>query len=428
MRTKESITGITVDMMEQNNQPFLKDTLENVLARLYISRENGCLELAYGSIVFFVHFSEGKLVYGTNSLAPFERLERHLRRLSNQNHNLTNNVIKQPRLKFKNHLRCYSQIPSDYEGILWLSQNEYIDPQEAVTLLRRITREVFEALLCLSDPCQYRFTLRTEPLAELCKFDTIAYIEQCHKRLMSWQAFADLICSPYQRPYLVTQSTNTIANLTTRQNETICKLLKGLNFRQIGALIDRDELVVAKILYPSIVDKNIIIIEPKPPFDRLPKLPEAQIKNNLINQNWSSNQNDSQVNPSSEETLYVVEKNYKFACVDDSQAVQNNIQKFLDNKFFGVLSILDSMNAFAELIEFQPDLILLDGDMPDVNGYELCNLLRNHQDFKTTPIIMMNEEEGLINLTKVKLANATDSLIKPFSKKDLFDVVFKYIN
>ncbi len=428
MRTKESVTDITVGMMEQNNQPFLQDKLENVLARLSISEENGCLELAYGSIVFFIHFNAGKLVYGTNSLAPFERLERHLRRLSNQNDKLTNNAIKQPRLKFKNPLQSYTQIPSDYQSILWLSENEYIDPQEAVTLLRRITREVFESLLCLRDPCQYRFTPRTQSLAELCKFDITAYIEQCQKRLLAWQAFSDLIWSSYQRPYLVTQSTNTIANLTTQQNETICKLLKGLNFRQIGALIDRDELVVAKILYPSIIDRNIIIRDPKPPFDSLPKLPKAQIKNNLINQKWSSSETDSQINPNSKETLHVVEKNYKFACVDDSQVIQNNVQKFLDNKFFGILSILDSMSAFAELIEFQPDLILLDVDMPNINGYELCSLLRNHQDFKTTPIIMMNDEEGLINLTKFKLANATDRLSKPFSKKDLFDVVFKYIN
>lgn len=428
MRTKESITRITVDMIEQNNQPFLRDTLENIWTKLSISGENGCLELVYGSVVFFVHFSEGKLVYGTNSLAPFERLERHLRRLSNQNDKLTNNAIKQPRLKFKNDLQSYTHIPSDYQGVLWLSQNEYIDPQEAVTLLRRVTREVFESLLCLRDPCQYRFTQRTQKLVELCKFDLTAYIEQCNRRLVAWQAFSDLIWSSYQRPYLVTQSINTIANLTTQQNETICKLLKGLNFRQIGALIDRDELVVAKILYPSIIDKNIIIRDPKPPFDLLPKLPKGIIKNNQIDKNWSSNKNNSQVDANSKETLHVLEKNYKFACVDDSQAIQNNIQQFLDNKFFGILSILDSMSAFAELIEFQPDLILLDVDMPDVNGYELCSLLRNHHDFKTTPIIMMNDEEGLINLTKFKLANATDRLTKPFSKKDLFDVVFKYIN
>lgn len=413
---------------EQNSQPYLSDTLENVLAELPISGGNGCLELVYGSIIFFVHFSEGKLVYATNSLAPFERLERHLRRLSNHNTKLTNNVIGQPRLKLRNDLQSYVQVPSDYTSILWLSAQEYIDPQEAVTLLRRITREVFESLLCLPDPCQYRFTYRTQELVEICKFDITAYIEQCQKRLVAWQAFSNLIWSSYQRPYLVTQSTNAIANLTTQQNETICKLLKGLNFRQIGALIDRDELVVAKILYPSMIDKNIIIRDPKPPFDRLPKLLKGKMRTGLINQNRTESGHELQVKPSSKDTLHVIEKNYKFACVDDSQSIQNNIKKFLDNKFFSVLSILDSMNAFAELIEFKPDLILLDVNMPNLNGYELCTLLRKHHDFKTTPIIIMDEEGGLINLTKFKLASATDRLTKPFSKKDLFDVVFKYID
>jgi two-component system, chemotaxis family, response regulator PixG len=85
------------------------------------------------------------------------------------------------------------------------------------------------------------------------------------------------------------------------------------------------------------------------------------------------------------------------------------------------------MNAFAELIEFQPDLILLDVDMPGINGYELCTLLKNHQDFKNTPIVMLDGDRGLINLTKFTLASATDRLTKPFTQTSLFNVIFKYL-
>ncbi|MGF1540552.1 MAG: response regulator [Pleurocapsa sp.] len=410
---------------KQNNSPFARDLLENIFKKVSNARDNGCLQVVYNSVIFFIYFTEGKLIYATNSLAPFERLERQLRRLSNQNRKLTNQVIKQARSKFRNDLQSYTQIPSDYQGIFWFSEQDYLDPQEAVTLLRRITREVFESLLCLPDPCQYRFIPRTQQLLELCKFDLVAYMEQCQKRLLSWQAFSEHIWSSYQRLYLLEAKT-TITNLNSHQNETITKLLTGLNFRQIAAIIDRDELIVAKILYPSIVNNGIILRDPKPPFHCLPRLTQDNIFSG-VDDDWLITDGSNKINSQSKETLHFLEKTWKIACVDDHLAVQNKIQQLLDKNLFSILAIEDSMNAFVELIEFQPDLILLDVDLPGINGYELCTLLKNHQDFKNTPIIMLDSDRGLINLTKFTLANATDKLTKPFTQTSLFNVIFKYL-
>ena len=79
------------------------------------------------------------------------------------------------------------------------------------------------------------------------------------------------------------------------------------------------------------------------------------------------------------------------------------------------------------LIEIKPDLILLDAEMDQISGYELCGLLRNHHDFKHIPIIMLSDEHGILNLTKSRLAGATDHLIKPFSESSLLSVIFKYL-
>lgn len=277
--------------LESDNRPFLTNTLANILKEPSHFQGNSCLQVVYNLTTFFIHFNEGKLIYGTNSLAPFERLERHLRRLSNQNSKLTNQVIGQARLKFRNDLEYYAQSPSDYQGILWLLEQNYLSSQEADTLLRRITREVFESLLCFSNTCQYKFIHKSQELPELCNFELLTYIEQCQQRLKAWQAFSGKIWSSYQRPYLVTEATKPIASLTKEQNETIYKLLKGLNFRQISALIDRDELVVAKILYPSMLDNTIILRDPKPPFDQLPKLPRDQVFTNILNINVFSESN-----------------------------------------------------------------------------------------------------------------------------------------
>ena len=263
---------LSSSITEKDNQPPL--VLEETVRWLLERESDGCLQVVSNSVTYFVYIVQGKLFYTTSSLAPFERLERHLRRLSNQNSKLTNEIIKQGRLKFRNNLEQYAQIPSDYQSIIWLLEAQYISQQEAVTLIRRITREVFESLLNLTDIANRKFIQRENyDLILLLKLDPTAFFQQCQKRIKAWQLSTPEIWSSYQRLYLATQSTNNIPNLTPEQNETICKLLKGLNFRQISALIDKDELIVAKILYPSINNKTIILRPPKPPFDQLPKIP-----------------------------------------------------------------------------------------------------------------------------------------------------------
>jgi two-component system, chemotaxis family, response regulator PixG len=422
-----SQTSTTFEEKEHRELSSSND-LEELLSEQSKFLSNGCLQIVYNSLTFFIYFDRGKLVYATNSLAPFERLERHLRRLSNHNERLTSTEIKQARQEVSNNLEAYDSIPSDYQGLCWLLKQNYLTEEEAATLVRRSTREVFEALLSYPQNCLYKFTARNWEFPIICELELTAYIEQCQKRLQAWQTFSDHIWSSYQRPYLVTESTNNLTNLTTEQNATICKLLKGLNFRQISAVIDKDELIVVKILYPSILNKTVIIRDPKPPFDRMPKFPHDNIFLDLEDDNpWKSFDDNSQGHSNSKETVQFLRKNWKIACVDDSANVCQNIKQFLDGNLFNLLAIEDSMTAFAKLIEFQPDLILLDVEMPQLNGYELCGLLRNHPEFKTLPIILLSEDPSSIDFTRMKLSGSAECMRKPLDKSDLFNVIFKYL-
>jgi chemotaxis family two-component system response regulator PixG len=47
-----------------------------------------------------------------------------------------------------------------------------------------------------------------------------------------------------------------------------------------------------------------------------------------------------------------------------------------------------------QVVRIKPDLILLDVEMPNLDGYELCSLLRKHSLFKNTPIIMVTGNTG----------------------------------
>ena len=412
----------------ENKSIFLTDTLVNVLGQVSDFRQNICLQIVHNSTTFFLHFNQGKLVYGTNSLAPFERLERHLRRLSNLNPKLNNSVLKQPRAKFHDGLQSYIQLPSDYQGIIWLVKQGHLDSKQAVTVIRRITREIFESLLCIPDTCQYRLVIRPNKMRELCQFDFNSYITQCKKRLEAWQVFNEKIWSTYQRPYLVTEKTQAIGDLTAQQNETICKLLKGLNFRQISAILDLDELVIAKILYPSILESTIIVRDPKAPFDQLSPLLQEEKFDLESESGWRGEDSSGfQVNSHSKQTVHVLEDVWKIANVDDDSAILGDFSQCFDKEMFSLLAIEDSLNAFSELIEFEPDFVVLDINMPNLNGYELCSLLRNHHHFKETPIILSHEAYEQINISKLKRSGATETIMKPFNRNKLLNVIFKHL-
>jgi two-component system, chemotaxis family, response regulator PixG len=75
----------------------------------------------------------------------------------------------------------------------------------------------------------------------------------------------------------------------------------------------------------------------------------------------------------------------------------------------------------------KPDLILLDVGMPNLDGYELCSLLRRHPLFKHTPIIMVTGLTGFIDRAKARLVGASGYLTKPFTQSELLKTVFKHL-
>ncbi len=420
--------------MGQDLQQASNLTLEDALQQLEKLKANGCLQISYNSIVFFVYFNQGKIVYATNSLAPFERLERHLRRLSNQNNRLTNGIIKLARQKFRQVIESYVEIPSDYSGVLWLRDEQHLSSSEAVTLVRRITREVFESILCLPQDTAYQFTEQSQQLPEICQFELSSYLKQCHSRIEAWQTFTGQINSSFQRLYLVSDNNNNIPNLTAEQNETINKLLKGLNFRQISALIDKDELIVARILYPSILNNSVLVRTPKSPFDRLPTLSSRDsndlfqnIPHDLNNNSQDIEDRNNNLEFNSKQTIELLGKRWKVAFVDDQLTINESFASLLGSQMFDIYMINDPLKSFEKLVEFQPEVIFLAVDMPNINGYELCGLLRSHQSFKTTPIIMLSEDQGFVNLNKLKLLGVTDNLIKPFTQESLLGITLKHL-
>lgn len=80
--------------------------------------------------------------------------------------------------------------------------------------------------------------------------------------------------------------------------------------------------------------------------------------------------------------------------VDDSELVRGMYGERLREAGYEVLLADDGMKAINLAFEESPDLILLDVQMPKVNGYQVCRLLKDHPMTKAIPIVMMTAREA----------------------------------
>jgi twitching motility two-component system response regulator PilG len=65
--------------------------------------------------------------------------------------------------------------------------------------------------------------------------------------------------------------------------------------------------------------------------------------------------------------------------------------------------------------------------MPELEGYELCAMVRHSSAFRQTPIVMLTGKDGFIDRVKARMAGATDYLTKPFGPGELLTLVEKYV-
>ena len=337
----------------------------SVLGKMTSKPLTGCWQVFSPSASWSIYLEEGKLIYICSADKMFDLLYKHLQRLSEQIPTLHSGIDKQLQTVFETGLVNQTIPNPDYLAICWLVNQKYITPEQAGMLIEELAIEILEEFLKIKEG-SYEFTSESflDDLPKFCHLDLRLLVEKCQSR------------SPNQK------------NTKSR----------GIQER-LHSLSSKVRQFQTKT--------------------------EQQFVNKNSHQTAEANSNDDkqqQFSRKSSET-----KVYKIICIDDSPVVINSITNFLDDKMFSVIGINDSLKALMQIIRVKPDLILLDIEMPNLDGYELCSLLRKHSYFHHTPIIMVTGRVGLIDRAKAKIVRATGYLTKPFTQVDLLKVVFQHI-
>lgn len=112
--------------------------------------------------------------------------------------------------------------------------------------------------------------------------------------------------------------------------------------------------------------------------------------------------------------------------IDDSKTIRRTAETLLTNIGCDVVTATDGFEALAKIVDNHPDLIFVDIMMPRLDGYQTCALVKNNEEFKSTPVVMLSSKDGLFDKAKGRIVGSDDYLTKPFSKDELLEVIQRF--
>ena len=113
--------------------------------------------------------------------------------------------------------------------------------------------------------------------------------------------------------------------------------------------------------------------------------------------------------------------------VDDSPSMRKMVSFTLTGAGYQVVEAADGQDAFEKAQAQHFDLVLTDQNMPRLDGLGLTRKLREHPQYKTTPILMLTTESSDLMKQAGRAAGATGWLVKPFDPARLLEVIQKVI-
>jgi DNA-binding response OmpR family regulator len=111
--------------------------------------------------------------------------------------------------------------------------------------------------------------------------------------------------------------------------------------------------------------------------------------------------------------------------VDDDPGIQD-VAKFIFEKPNYEIKIFSSGAPLLKNDYELPNVIILDKDLPDIDGLEICRILKSKEKTKNIPVIMLSAHPDIKSLAKN--AGADEAIEKPFNLKYIRETVRKYLD
>lgn len=113
--------------------------------------------------------------------------------------------------------------------------------------------------------------------------------------------------------------------------------------------------------------------------------------------------------------------------VDDSPTLRMAVAEILESRQYRVVQAADGMQALTRLREITPALVLLDITMPHLDGYQICKVIKAHEELRNVPVIMLSGKDGFFDKVRGRMAGAVDYITKPVEPETLSRTVARHL-
>lgn len=283
-------------------------------------------------------------------------------------------------------------------GYLWfLLEQKVITPAQGRTIIHGMVRETLFDLLSLHSG-SFIFEMGAPLAPQLTTLEIDGLLKKIVKQVQTWKTFNPHVQSPNQCP-LIPNPEKLRQTVGAHAFETLNRWADGTtSLRQIARYLNRDIVTVTKAMYPF-VQQGLV---------------------QLLNR-------ETQTSPDGSEVLSVRTRVPRIVCIDDDIVIRETVELILNQNGYEATGISNPLKALGLVFQLKPDLILCDIAMPELNGYEICAMLRSSTIFCQTPIVMLTGIDGFIDRLKARMVQATNYLTKPFGENELLTLVESYV-
>ncbi|MGB2927040.1 MAG: response regulator [Limnothrix sp.] len=301
-----------------------------------------------------------------------------------------------------------SQLHWEYDLIRKWHDQGRVTREQVSQMVQAIATEIFFDV-SQSTQVTYRFApynYRDNPLILL---DADQMIITAWKLLNKWNSLEIAHLSPNAAPQIQHESL-----LQTKSSASTYKLLTTLitgraTFWDLSIRMKRDVVQVARSIMPYIklgfVDLVTIddLPAPTPALRRKIQTPSAtpQINTNIMP---------------------------LIAYIDPDEHQRKYVGKMLKEAQCRYLPIGDPLKAMSMLLAQKPNLIILELDLGNIDGLDMCAQLKKLSLFRQTPVLIVTDSNGIFDRVKSRLMGATDFMLKPIQPEEMMIALQKHLH
>ncbi len=282
----------------------------------------------------------------------------------------------------------------EYSCLWSLVQKQILSPQQAQLMLQNMVQESLFDVLGLSQG-HFWFAANQAITPILSTYDPVALLKDLSIQVQEWKRFSPYIRSPEQ--FLHIPYPDQLQTLLPAKafNRLQAWAQEHTSIRRLGRILNKDSLAVARAVYPY-AQQGLVRLY----------FADAQAGCSIDSRHQT----------------------HKFVCIGESMSSHESVEGTLRTCGYEVTAIAHPLSALSAIFQICPNFIFCDITLSELNGYDVCAMLRSTSLFRYTPIVLLTTENHLVDRSRVISSGASTCISQTLTPPELMSLVSRYAN